>query len=84
MWMATQNNKHPVSSPCSEEKTSYENKNKDEDRKNSAQWFKQRHRWIYLPDSIADKHNFIYCEGSCDRWLYRYWAGISKILLTYG
>ena len=83
--MATQNNKHPVSLPSSEEKRSRKMKRRTRTGKipfNNSSESAEEYICPVCLESITDEHDSIYCEGSCDRWLHRYCAGLSKVLFN--
>ena len=83
--MAYQNIKHPVSSPSNEEKRSREMKRKTRTGKiaiNDSGESTEEHICPVCLDSITDEHDYIYCEGSCHRWLHRCCAGLSKVLFN--
>ena len=84
--MATQNNKRLVSSPSSEEKRP-PRKTKRRTRTgkiplNDSSEGTEEYICPVCLDSITDEHDSIYCEGSCDRWLHRCCAGLSKVLFN--
>ena len=84
--MATQSNKHLVSSPSSEEKRPPK-KTKTRTRSgkillNDSSKDTEEYTCSVCLDSITDEHNSIHCEGCCDRWLHRCCVGLSKVFFN--